>query len=320
METDSGEDDFADAVRAGLTAGTKSLPCRFFYDELGSQIFEEICDLDEYYPTRTEHSILESCAEELTAMFPGRTSLVELGSGSSSKTRVLIESFLARHGALRYMPVDISRSILEESAQSLLDDYEALEVIAIAAEYVHGLRRIKSHDAPSKLIVWLGSSIGNFELGEAATFLTRVRRAMGEHDRLLVGMDLAKNGDVLEAAYDDSKGVTARFNKNILERINRELGGHFDLESFEHRATYSEAAGRVEIRLVSTCAQDVAIDALGVKIAFEKGETIHTENSHKYRGEQIEQLIKAADLELERQWFDDDGLFSVNLLAPACSS
>jgi L-histidine N-alpha-methyltransferase len=314
VETDRVRDEFADAVRAGLTASPKTLPCRFFYDARGSRLFEEICELPEYYPTRTELEILTACADELASMFPGRTSLVELGSGSSSKTRVLIEAFLRRHRRLRYMPVDISRTMLEQSARSLLDEYPSLEVVAIAAEYDHGLRRIRTQEAPCKLILWLGSSIGNFERDEAIAFLRRTRTSMAPADRLLVGMDLKKDKSTLERAYDDRAGVTGLFNKNLLLRINRELGGAFDAARFRHEARWNETHGRVEMHLVSRQQQRVTIRDLDLEVRFDEGESIHTESSHKYGPKEIEEIVEAAGLRLQRRWYDSARRFSVNLL------
>ncbi len=312
--------EFAEAVASGLGHSPKTLPCRFFYDATGSRLFERICELPEYYLTRTEHEILDDCADEIAALFPRRTALVELGSGSSSKTRRLIEAFLKRHGALRYVPVDVSRAMLEHTADALLGEYPGLEILAIAAEYGQGLRRIRDQRAPCKLILWLGSSVGNYEWDQAAAFLREVRAAMQGEDRLLVGMDLEKRPALLERAYDDAAGVTARFNLNLLARINHELGGRFDLENFRHRALYDPAARRVDIHLVSTRRQTVPIAGLHRSIRFAAGEAIHTESCHKYSRADIDSLAAAAGLRLERQWIDRRGWFSVNLFAPACSS
>ena len=328
IETGAATADLADAVRSGLGHGNKTLPCRFFYDEEGSRIFEQICDLPEYYPTRTEREILSENADELAALFADPTVLVELGSGSSTKTRLVIEAFLRRHGTLRYVPVDISRSILEESALELLARYPALEVTAIAAEYHHGLSKLRTrsfehnstHRFERKLILWLGSSIGNFSPDAAERFLRRVHQSMGAGDRLLVGMDLRKERRVLERAYDDSHGVTARFNKNLLRRINRELGADFDLERFDHRSVWNDDDGRVEMHLQSKDEQVVEIEDLDMQIRFDKGETIHTECSYKYSLEQIEAMGVRSGYRLERQWLDAGERFSVNLFAPICSS
>jgi dimethylhistidine N-methyltransferase len=313
-------DGLKEAVRDGLSNARKTLPCRYFYDETGSAIFEEICELPEYYLTRAEHEILRDRAAEVARRFDGPTTVVELGSGSSTKTRVLIEAFLQQHGALKYVPLDISKTILEESALALLGDYPGLEVIAIAAEYGRGLARIRAEEKSRKLIVFLGSSIGNFWRKEAAIFLREVRATMGEKDRLLVGIDLRKNQDVLERAYDDADGVTARFNKNILSRINSDLDADFNIDHFTHRAIARDDLGRVEMHLVSSKRQTVRIRALGLEVKFEKDETIHTENSYKYSESEIEDLAAAAELRTVAQWLDTAGQFSLNLFAPECSS
>jgi dimethylhistidine N-methyltransferase len=303
-------------VEAGLTASPKRLPCRFFYDHEGSLLFEAICELPEYYLTRTERTILLAHASEIASRFSQDPTLVELGSGSAAKTRLLIEAFLNRYGAVRYVPVDISHTMLKESSLALLEAYPNLEIVAVAGEYHDGLRQLNAMAAGPKLILWLGSNIGNFERAEAAQFLRRVRDTLSPVDRLLVGIDLRKDRAVLERAYDDSQGVTAQFNLNILARINRELGGHFDLEAFRHRAVYDEEIGRIEMYLVSTRAQRVFIDRLGLEVQFASGEAIHTENSYKYSFAEIDALASAAGLSAECQWLDVGRRFSVSLFAP----
>ncbi|HWP35288.1 MAG TPA: L-histidine N(alpha)-methyltransferase [Thermodesulfobacteriota bacterium] len=307
---------FARDVAAGLTRTPKRLPCRYFYDREGSLLFEEICRLPEYYLPRAEREILERRAPEIAALLPAGAALVELGSGSATKTRLLIEALLRRQGKLRYVPVDISRSVLEESARALLADHPRLAITAIAAEYEEGLEVLRRTPLGPKLLLWLGSNIGNLERPEAAAFLRRLRDLMAPADRLLVGVDLRKDRAVLERAYDDAQGVTARFNLNLLARINRELGGRFDLDAFRHRAVYDEAAGRVEMYLVSTRPQRVAIERLGLEVPFAAGEAIHTENSYKYAPDEIEALAAAAGLRLERLWLDDGQRFADVLLGP----
>jgi L-histidine N-alpha-methyltransferase len=306
--------DFAADVRAGLTAPRKRLSCRYFYDAEGSALFEEICALPEYYLTRAELSILQAHAGEIIASCSSDAALVELGSGSATKTRALIEAALDAHEAVRYVPIDISRSMLEESSRALLADYPTVEITAIAAEYRAGLRWLKRRREP-KLVLWLGSNVGNFGRGEAARFLRGVRATMSAGDRLLMGVDLRKSRAVLEAAYDDAAGVTARFNLNLLARINRELGGHFRLGSFAHRARWNEGRGRVEIEIVSRRAQLVRIDALDLAVPFAGGERIYTESSYKYSPAEIDELARAAGLFVERRWLDGEQRFSVNLLA-----
>jgi dimethylhistidine N-methyltransferase len=270
VESDPHEarESFADAVDSGLNSASKHLPCRFLYDEAGSDLFEEICDLPEYYLTRAERQILEDHSDEITAELPTTTTLAELGSGSSTKTRLLIEAFLRRRGRLRYVPVDISRTILDESAQRLLAAYERLEIQAIADEYEAGLEHLRSENGGPKLIAWLGSNVGNFDRVQAGRFMRSIRAAMGSRDHLLIGVDLRKEAKVLERAYDDDAGVTARFNLNLLRRINQELGGNFELEAFTHRADYRVREGRVEMSLVSRHAQEVEIEALDLTRRF----------------------------------------------------
>jgi dimethylhistidine N-methyltransferase len=308
-------DDFARAVRDGLTRRPKALPCRWLYDERGSLLFERICELPEYYLTRAETEILRAHADELAARTAAGTSLVELGSGSARKTRLLVEALLARHGRLRYLPVDISRSMLRTSALALLGDYPGLEVTAVAAEYRAGLRALRD-DGTRKLILWLGSNVGNFARDDAARFLQRLSAQLSADDRLLVGIDLRKPRLELERAYDDAAGVTARFNLNLLERINRELGGRFDLTAFRHQARYDDVAGRVDLALVSERDQEVTVGALGLTCTFVSGEALHTESSHKYSLDEIDGLAHAANLAVEAQWLDSRRRFSLNLLAP----
>jgi dimethylhistidine N-methyltransferase len=307
--------DFASDVRAGLSARRKRLCCRYLYDAAGSQLFERICELPEYYPTRTELAILQANAPDLARACDGLAALVELGSGSARKTRTLIDALVRRYGTLHYLPLDISRSMLDESSRALLTEFPTLRITAIAAEYGHGLQLLRGHRQP-KLIAWLGSNVGNFGRGEAARFLARVRGTMAPRDRLLIGIDLRKPRALLEAAYDDAAGVTARFNLNLLERINRELLGRFDLGAFAHRALWNRRHGRVEMHLVSRTRQTVRIDGLALEVSFRRGETIFTESSYKYSLEEIRDLARAAGLAVERCWLDEQQWFSVSLLAP----
>ncbi len=310
-------DTFAADVRAGLTATPKHLACRYFYDEEGAQLFDAICELPEYYLTRTERAILQAHAPAIVASVPAPVALVELGSGSAAKTRLLIEALLQRQPALRYVPLDINRAVLEESASHLLRDYPRLAITALAAEYHEGLSLLPTVVAgpESRLILWLGSNIGNFDRPDAASFLGGVAGHMASRDRLLAGIDLRKERTVLERAYDDAAGVTARFNKNLLVRINRELAGNFDLAAFRHRAVYDEVTGRVAMYLVSTRPQRVRIAALDLDVLFAEGEPVHTENSWKYSLDEIAQLADAAGLHLAGQWLDPERRFSVTLLA-----
>lgn len=307
---------FARDVSAGLTARPKRLSCCYFYDAEGSQLFEEICRLPEYYIPAAEREILVAHADDLCATLPPDVTLVELGSGNADKTRLVIEALLRHQPALCYVPVDICRTVLEESAVRLLSDYPALEILAVAGEYQEGLQHLQARSTGPKLILWLGSNVGNFDRVDAAQFLRRVRDTMTVDDRLLVGIDLRKDRTILEPAYDDSRGVTAQFNLNLLARINRELGGHFDLDAFRHRAIYNEDAGRVEMYLNSLSDQSVAIDHLDFEVRFAEGEAIHTENSYKYSVAEIEMLVALARLRTEARWLDAGRRFSENVFAP----
>jgi L-histidine N-alpha-methyltransferase len=316
------EASLAEEVRAGLTAMPKRLPCRFFYDEAGSRLFEEICALPEYYVTRAEYEILSRYAGEIVAGMPPAVTLVELGSGSAAKTRLVIEALLRRQETLRYVPVDISRAALEASARELVAAYPPLLVDAVVAEYQEGLRYLRDLAGPDagaahpELVLWLGSNVGNLTRGEAAAFLRRMRETMSPHDRLLIGVDVRKDRAVLQPAYDDAQGVTARFNKNLLARINRELGGHFDPNAFTHRAVYHEPEGRITMYLVSRHDQVVPIDALSLRVPFAAGEAIHTEDSYKYSNEEIQSLAAAAGYAVERQWSDAAHRFVETLMRP----
>lgn len=311
------ESDFAADVRDGLSATAKHLSCKYFYDAEGSQLFEEICELPEYYPTRAERSILDVNADEIVRRLPADMSMIELGSGSSTKTQLLIDAFLAAHGRLRYLPIDVSPTMLAESCKQLERSRPTLELVPIAAEYEPGLSRMQILEAGRpKLVLWLGSSIGNYAPDEAGRFLQSLRAMLAPSDRLLVGIDLRKGRKVLERAYDDAAGTTARFNRNLLIRINRELGGHFDVARFDHRAVWHERAGCVSMYLVSRGKQRVRIDDLELTVPFRDGEAIHTESSYKYSPAEIDALAADAGLAVEQRWCDELGRFSLNLLAP----
>jgi dimethylhistidine N-methyltransferase len=309
-------DGFATEVRDGLLASPKRLACRYLYDEEGSRLFDEICGLGEYYLTRAEDEILRERANEIAARMPGEVALVELGCGSARKTTRLVGALLSPRKSLRYLPIDVSRAALIDACTRVTRPN--LEVIPLLADYRSGLRQARTLERDRALLLaWLGSSIGNFERADAANFLGSVREEMRPCERFLVGIDLRKDARVLEAAYDDRRGVTARFNLNVLLRINRELGGHFDVRRFRHRARWSASAGCVSLSLVSKAMQRVPIDALGLEIDFSEGEAIHTENTHKYSPHEIDALAAAAGLSVEERWLDREERFSLNLFAPA---
>jgi dimethylhistidine N-methyltransferase len=295
-------DAFAEAVAAGLRRTPRALPPRYFYDAEGSALFERITELPEYYLTRTEAIILAGAAPECPAV----GTLVELGCGSAVKTRLLLDALFRRRDALTYVPVDISGTALRSAVPDLLRRYPGLHVCGIRGEYEQALGVLPRGGA---LVLLLGSNIGNLDPADACALLARLR---GHH--VLVGFDMQKPAELLHAAYNDAQGLTAGFNLNLLARINRELGGGFALDRFEHRAFYNAAAGRVEMHLRSSQCQAVRIDALGMTFAFAQGETIHTENSYKFTRAHIHALAAAAGFRLERVWTDDAGWFSVALL------
>ena len=305
-----------DTVYQGLSSTPKTLPPRLFYDHAGSELFEAITDLPEYYPTRTEAAILEHHAAEIVARTGEGMTMLEFGSGSSRKTRLLIEAALERQGELRYVPIDISRAFLRESAEALLSEYPRLSVTALAGEYFDAALAMPPADGP-RLILFLGSNIGNLAHDDAIEFLFRLRRGMGPADRLLVGTDLVKDSATLEAAYDDPQGVTARFNLNLLSRINRELGGDFDLTRYRHVAPWDAERARIEMRLVSLEDQQVRIEDLDSQFAFAKGEAIITEWSQKYTDASFAALCVPAGLEIVDRWADERDWFAEWMLAPA---
>jgi L-histidine N-alpha-methyltransferase len=308
---------FARDVKNGLQAQPKHLSCCYFYDAEGSNLFEEICEVPEYYLPSAEREILETQSGAIVSHCSGPLSLVELGSGNAAKTRILMDAILRRQKELSYVPIDICRTVLEDSSIQLLKEYPGLRIVAVAGEYHDGLHHLaKEMDRP-KLILWLGSNVGNFLRDEAAKFLSKIRETLKEPDRLLLGVDLRKDKTILERAYNDSQGVTAQFNLHLLTRINRELGGHFDLHTFRHRAAYDEKIGRVEMYLDSLCDQQVAIDQINMKIHFASGESIHTENSYKYSPAEIDHLATKAGFQVEERWLDAQERFSENLLRPS---
>lgn len=304
---------FADDVRAGLTAHPKTLPPKYFYDALGSHLFEAICQLPEYYLTRAETEIFEHRATEIVAQLPQLTSLAEFGSGSAVKSRYLIAAALARQPSLHYQPIDISSEILRQSAKALLESYAGLSVTGYVCDYLQQMPALERRGDGQVLVLFLGSNIGNYTPEEARTLLQRMRQGMRPGDGLLLGADLRKAKEILEAAYDDALGVTAAFNLNVLLRINRELGANFNLKQFAHRAVFNEAPSRVEIHLVSRLAQTVRLDSLKLSVEFQAGETIHTENSYKYDATRLAALANAVGFAPKQVWLDQHGLFSSNL-------
>lgn len=304
---------FAEDVYRGLSADSKTVPPKYFYDALGSQLFEAICLLPEYYPTRAETEIFTQHAIDIIQEAPSPVTVVELGSGSSIKTRLLIDAILNRQGYLHYQPVDISPTILEQSAEKLLDAYPAVKITALAMDYTLGLGSIQMPVSENILVLFLGSNIGNYSPEESRALLRETRNALRPGDALLLGTDLNKPADILEAAYDDALGVTAAFNLNLLRRINRELHADFEIRDFRHRAIWNESLGRIEMHLVSRIEQQVRIEDIDLTIAFRKGETIHTENSYKFDPDQIAEMAIECGFRQHGTWLDSEKRFSCNL-------
>jgi dimethylhistidine N-methyltransferase len=304
-------DDFQHAVIAGLSQYPKTLPCKFFYDRDGSRLFDEICELPEYYPTRTECRILEQRAGTIARLLGPRVRLVEFGSGAGIKVRLLLRALAQPAG---YIPVDISRGHLLMAASALAADFPNLRIAPVCADYTKpfALPAIRGRMSRKTAGFFPGSTIGNFTATEAMNFLRLTRRLLGPSSVMIIGVDIPKDERLLHAAYNDAAGVTAAFNLNLLRRINRELHGTFDLAAFVHDARWNDALSRVEMYLVSTRKQTV--DIAGHSFAFDAGETIHTENSHKYGLDRFRALARQAGYVPLEAWIDEQSLFSVHVL------
>jgi L-histidine Nalpha-methyltransferase len=306
---------FARDVAWGLSAPQKWLPPKYFYDERGSQLYEQICALPEYYPYRAEMEILQTYAAEIHAEI-GHLALVELGCGSATKTRHLLSAYEWAGQPFRYCPVDISQEILRDTAQRLLREYSHVEIHAMHADFAEQPEVFQALQFEKKAVAFFGSSLGNFTPEESVEFLRRTAAIMGPDDVFLLGIDLKKSPAVLVPAYDDAQGVTAAFNLNVLHRINRELGGRFDPHSFEHLAVYNDKQGRIEMHLRSRQAQRIPIVEIEQVVSFGKDETIHTESSHKYTVDEVRDLGDQANLVLRRAWFDARRYFLLALFRP----
>jgi L-histidine Nalpha-methyltransferase len=297
------------AMREDIISGLKRLPKvlspKYFYDDEGSRLFEKICELDEYYLTRTEREILEDYAAEMAAFFGDGCRVFEFGSGSSKKTRLLLKYF--KKGSV-YLPVDISKDFLFRCAGDLAKEFPQLTIKPVCADFTGPLDNLYE-DEGRRAIYFPGSTIGNFEPQEAQRFFENACAFLGSGGRMIVGVDLAKDPTVLEAAYNDSQGITAQFNVNVLKRMNRELGADFDLKNFKHRAHYNFLESRIEMHLISAVDQVVTID--GESIAFKAGESIHTENSYKYAPSTFAKLAAYAGLKVARTWTDRRHRFAV---------
>lgn len=310
LAASAGESTLAEDVRAGFRLRQKRLPAKYFYDERGSRLFEEICDLPEYYLTRTEQRLLDEFSSEIIAESVP-TDLVELGSGAAKKTRALLDAAERTGVPLRYVPFDVCEPALRESAERLLADYPWLSVHALVGDYERDLERMPG--GARRLVAFLGSTMGNFSHAEAAAFLARLGGLLHEGEHLLLGADLAKPVAQLEAAYNDTAGVTAEFNRNLLRVLNRELRANFDLDEFEHVAFFNPADSQIEMHLRSKRRQRVSIGDLGLVVNFSAGETIHTEVSRKFTIDELERLTAEAGFVIRRCYTPEDESFGLVL-------
>ena len=299
-------------VYAGLTAEPKHLPSKLFYDEAGSQLFEEITELPEYYLTRTESSIFEEYAADILRRAGPVLTLVELGAGTATKTRILIEELLHHQSRSLFYPIDVSPSALDQGVRQLGKEFSSLRVNPIVADYTGGVPAL-SRITGRKLVLYIGSSIGNFEPPHAIRILRRIRQTLRPADALLLGADYSKSSKILLPAYDDAQGVTASFNKNILARLNRELDADFNLDDWRHVALWNRRCSRMEIYLESVADQTVFLPALDLDVKFTAGERIHTENSYKYTDAMIESILRESGYRLEHSWCDRRKWFGVHL-------
>ena len=309
LAADLGDCPFRRDVMAGLSATPKSVPAKYFYDAAGSDLFEQITALPEYYPTRTEIALLGRVAPEIARHIRPASALVEFGSGASVKTRLVLDA-APQLGA--YVPIDISETALSQAAKAIAADYPDLRVSPIAGDFTKPMALPEAIRARPVVGFFPGSTIGNFTPDEASALLARARNLLGDGASFLVGADLVKPIEILLAAYDDSQGVTAAFNKNLLVRINRELDGDFDLDAFDHRAVWNAVDSRIEMHLVSRRQQDVRV--AGTLVRFDEGETIHTENSYKFTQPMFADIARRGGWRVETEWVSDAQPFATFLL------
>ncbi len=304
---------FASDVLTGLESGQKYLLPKYFYDNEGSLLFDKITATPEYYLKRIEKDLLNSVVNDLLDRIKGIKALVELGSGTSEKTHVLLRNLHTPWRSIRYVPVDVS-DIIIKSSKSLIAEYDTLSITGIIADYESGLSVLPYLEEKFKLLMFLGSSIGNLNRSERHLLLGKINDALDPGDHVLIGFDLVKDSHVLQAAYNDRAGITRNFNMNLLKRINRELGGEFDLDLFEHHAFFNETASRIEMHLISTREQTVRIGKLNREFSFSAGESIHTENSFKFTDQMIQDLIRTTGFSHVRTWKDPQEYFALTLI------
>jgi len=315
LENNTAESTLAQDVIDGLGGKPKELPPKYFYDEYGSWLFDRICQVPEYYPTRTEDSLLRRHARDIIAISKPDT-IFELGSGASRKTVHLLNACEEASCYSVYQPLDVCGEILVDAGQRLIRNYGWLDIEALVGDYSAGLDFASGLEGAG-LYVFLGGSIGNFTHKQAVSFLTGVRRSMTSQDYLLLGADRVKSTEVLNAAYNDSRGYTEAFNLNILSVINRELGGQFNLDRFQHQAFFNEENSQIEMHLRSTRKQGIDIESLGLRVSFAEGETVRTEISRKFTPESLDQLVSAAGFDIARHYQPENGYFSLLLLTPS---
>jgi len=303
---------FAVEVEEGLARSPKTLPWKLFYDALGSELFDEITSLPEYYLSRTELEILQERGDEIALAAGSNVTVVELGAGSATKTSTLLRALARRQIRTPYFPVDISPSALAKAKIEVKRNFPAAFVHPVVADFSEGFGFLRGIPG-KKLVLYLGSSIGNFDPGPAVSMLAGVRRELNAGDSLLLGTDMVKDPGIMVPAYDDAQGITAQFNKNILGRLNRELGAGFDLDAFRHIAVWNPLQSRMEMHLESVVRQTVDIELLRSRIKFAAGERIHTENSHKYTLKMVNKLLKATGFSPDETWFDARKWFSLHL-------
>jgi dimethylhistidine N-methyltransferase len=303
--------EIAGDVLEGLSRTPKSLPPKLLYDAEGSALFEQITCLPEYYPTRTEAAILMTHADEICARLGKNVSVGELGAGTATKTRILLRSLLRRQFSVNYFPLDVSDAALQLAKDEVEKELQAVKVHPQIGDF-EDLTFLELQARP-RLVLYIGSSIGNLEHDDAINLLQNVAQHLSSGDQLLLGADLVKDSRMMQAAYNDSAGITASFNKNLLVRINRELGGHFEPDAFYHVSFWNEAASRIELHLESACFQSVRVDALDMTVRFGQGERIHTENSYKYTLERLGDLLRHGGFQLEHTWTDPHCWFAVSL-------
>jgi len=307
-------------VRQGLQQIPKTLPAQYFYDDRGSQLFEQICDLPEYYPTRTEASILQTAAPEIASL-TGNSELVELGSGSSTKTRLLLDAYCQsltpKQSSVIYRAIDVSGGMLQQSAKTLLNDYPPLRVQGLVGTYEQALDHLPPTETENRLLLFLGSTLGNLKPQACQQFLQRVSQALHPGDYFLLGIDLAKSKSILEAAYNDAQGVTAEFNLNMLAHLNRRFEGNFNLDQFEHWAFFNEKDSQIEMHLRSQVSQSVTLRQLDLSLELAQGETIQTEISRKFKYPDIVESLNQVKLETVHRWSDPQNWFAV-LLTRRC--